>query len=318
LAEEARARGLIPKSLQPVDLKLDWFALGLCRNVRIFAPDIVLCMGRVANAFGGHLQQRFPKVAVIGTARTGKVLPASNVRSFRRVRGIIVNTQWWQRELMETGIAGEKVRVIYNSCVLGDAHHCLDREDFRASYGACSNTCVFLNVASLRKGKRHEVLIRAVASLESDSPWALWIVGAGPELKACEKLAISLGVSDRVHFIGYQENVTPFYEAADVAVSASIEDSLPNFLVEAQSCALPVVACDYRGVRESFLPGKSGYLVNDSTAPSLGNVLKMLLEDPQRRKDLGAAGKVWASHVFSPRMQGQAHLDFFDSVFASQ
>lgn len=314
LAREARLRGVDCESLQVFDTKIDWLALGLRRGVRQFGPNVILCMGRVANAFGGYLQRHSPEVAVVGTARTGKVLPASNLRSFKQVRGVIVNTHWWERELAALGIPSERIQVIHNSCVLPKGANSGDPGALRASFGVCSNTCVYLNVASLRKGKRHSMLIRAVASLCRETSWALWIVGAGPELKACKQLAASFGVADRVHFFGYQGDTSIFYQAADVAVSASIEDSLPNFLVESQVCGLPVVACDYRGVRESFLPGESGYLVASDDAAAFSQCLSELRCNPVKSKDLGAYGKAWAAYAFAPEMKGQAHLDFFDKV----
>jgi len=317
LQREVSLRGVDCESLQVFDTKLDWLALGLRRRVRRFAPSVILCMGRVANAFGGYLQRHFPEVAVIGTARTGKVLPSSNLRSFRRVRGVIVNTQWWERELVALGVPRGRVQAIHNSCVLPQELTLGNREAFRASLRVCSNTCVYLNVASLRKGKRHSMLIRAVATLGKETPWMLWIVGAGPELKACKALAVSLGVADRVHFFGYQENPVLFYEAADVAVSTSIEDSLPNFLVESQVCGLAVVACDYRGVRESFLPGESGYLVGSDDAGSFSRHLDELSRNPALRLGLGVAAKAWAVGAFAPEVKGAAHLEFFDRIFSS-
>jgi hypothetical protein len=66
---------VIHHPLQPIDLRLDWFAPGLSGKVRSIAPEVILCMGRMANGYAGRLQSRFPDVFVVGTMRTGRKLP---------------------------------------------------------------------------------------------------------------------------------------------------------------------------------------------------------------------------------------------------
>ena len=78
--------------LQPFDLRLDWFAPGLGARAAEFAPDIALCMGRMANCYAGALQGRLPQAPVLGTMRTGKPLPLLFRRSLRRVRHLVANS----------------------------------------------------------------------------------------------------------------------------------------------------------------------------------------------------------------------------------
>src|SRR5687768_14502309 len=59
-------------ALQPVDVGLDWFAPGLAASAESAAPDVVLCMGRMANCYAGGLKRRLRTTAVISTMRTGK------------------------------------------------------------------------------------------------------------------------------------------------------------------------------------------------------------------------------------------------------
>ena len=63
------------RSLQPFDLKADWFAPGLRRRLRALAPEVVLCMGRMANCYAGGMQAELPESIVFATMRTGKPLP---------------------------------------------------------------------------------------------------------------------------------------------------------------------------------------------------------------------------------------------------
>src|SRR4051812_31157476 len=52
------------RALQPFDLHLDWFAPSLRDHVADVSPDVILCMGRMANCYAGQLQRQFPQVAV--------------------------------------------------------------------------------------------------------------------------------------------------------------------------------------------------------------------------------------------------------------
>ena len=72
LASELANTDVSHESLQSFDTSLNILAPGLFRAVRDAQPDVILCMGRVANCYGGVIQRRFPNIAVVGTVRTGK------------------------------------------------------------------------------------------------------------------------------------------------------------------------------------------------------------------------------------------------------
>ncbi|MEY3773407.1 MAG: hypothetical protein RLZZ129_187, partial [Verrucomicrobiota bacterium] len=84
-------------ALQPFDTRLDWFAPGLTRFIARRPPDVILCLGRMANCYGQNIvcatRDRWPRLAVIGTMRTGKPLPRLFRLSLRHVRHIIANSQ---------------------------------------------------------------------------------------------------------------------------------------------------------------------------------------------------------------------------------
>ena len=114
LAGELISGGVSHRSLQPRDTSLDFFAPGLFRAIREWQPEVVLCMGRMANCYGGFIQRRFPAIAVVGTVRTGKALPALNLWSFRLVAGVLTNSAWWRACLIERGVDPGKIAVVPN------------------------------------------------------------------------------------------------------------------------------------------------------------------------------------------------------------
>ena len=95
----------------------------------------------------------------------------------------------------------------------------------------------------------------------------------------------------------------------NVAVLTSLEESLPNFLLEAQVAGLPVVAYECAGVSEAFLPGESGILVPQGEQAGFLNSLESLQENTGLRRAMGEKGRIWADPQFcaSDRLQNYMH-----------
>ncbi len=303
------------RSLQPFDTRLDWFAPGLLRAAAETAPDIVLCMGRMANCYASFLQRRVPEAAVIATMRTGKALPQLFVRSMRLCRHIIANSHVAKRVLTDRhGIPSGKIVVIHNP-VLRASHADGPRNAaLRRQHGAGPGACVFLNVAMFRPEKNQRELIEICSGLPGYLDWQLWLAGDGTTRKKCEKLAHDLGLGARVRFLGYQPDPSPLYHAADLAVLASQSESLSNFLIEAQLHGLPCVAYDIVGVGECFLPGKSGLLVRNRDRTGFFNALSRLIREPGLRQRYADAGRQHARAHFTPERQIKAHLALFGEL----
>lgn len=318
LSEEAAQAGIECRSLLPLDTRLDFFAPGLSRAVARAAPDAVICMGRVANAFASHLQCGNPGILIVGTVRTGKPLPWFNWRSFRRLPLVVSNTEWWRQELQRRGLEREKLAVIPNGLSFGWSRLDLRRlrADVRGRLGLDPDQPLLLNVARFRPGKRQEYLIRMLAKLPAGIPWRAALVGDGERLAQAQQLAQSLGLSDRIIFAGALDDPAPYYAAADIAVSVSQEDALPNFLVEAQFAALPVVATDYQGVREAFKDKESGHLVEPDDQRGFLGCLQELISLPAKRRALGANGQEWAQVRFDPTNCAQQYLDLLHQHLA--
>ena len=184
------------RALQPFDTGLDWFAPGLGRAAARLAPDIVLCMGRMANCYAGGLQRDLPASVVLSTMRTGKTLPWLFRRSLRRTRHVVANSQEAKQTLVtQHGLSSDRISVIYNSLVFPppsqDTPTMRDQARLaaRAAQGAGAATTVLLCVAMFRPEKNQRELIEIAAGLPSDLDWQLWLAGDGPARGGCMRLA---------------------------------------------------------------------------------------------------------------------------------
>lgn len=307
--------GVDHRALTPFDLRLDWFAPGLFPAVAGAAPDVVLCMGRMANCYAGLIQRHRPQAAVVGAMRTGRPLPWLFRRSLRRVRHIVANSRAARDVLVRRhGIPPGKITVIPNPLLHPPAGPAERDATLRAMLGAGEATVVLLNVAMFRAGKNQRELVEICAQLPPAPDWQLWLAGDGPARASCKRLATALGIGGRVKFHGYQADPRPLYRAANVAVLTSQSESLSNFLCEAQAHGLPAVAYDVAGTGECFAPGESGRLVPNRDQAAFLARLRELAGDDALRARFGARARLHAAENFDPARHVRAHLDLFERL----
>jgi glycosyltransferase involved in cell wall biosynthesis len=305
--------------LQPVDLHLDWFAPGLLPTLRELAPDVVLCMGRMANCYGGAIQRHLPATAVIATMRTGKALPFLFRRSLSVVRHIVANSRDASDTLVRTyGVDRAKIAVIHNSLVFPPPTGVASNQTVRSQFGADANTQVLLCVAMFRPEKNQRELIEIVRDLPADPPWQLWLAGDGPARPACEQWVAKHDLGARVKFPGFQRDPGPLYQAANYAVHASSSEALSNFLIEAQAHGLPVVAYDAQGISECFLPERTGWVIPRGDRDAFRTALtRLMTTSPAGRAKLAQEASAFARQTFDPNRQGAAYLTLFETQLAS-
>ncbi|HTO05256.1 MAG TPA: glycosyltransferase, partial [Opitutus sp.] len=268
-------------ALQTADTTLDWFAPRLADTAQKLQPDIILCMGRMANCYAGGLQKRCRNSSVIATMRTGKPLPWLFRRSLQRVRHVVANSHDARSALIQRHrVPADKISVIHNSLVF-PAETSLGRNDeLRAQHGATATTTVLLCVAMFRPEKNQRELVETVATFPPALDWQLWLAGDGPARDACEQLVTAHQLQDRVIFPGFLRDPSPLYRAADVAVHASASESLSNFLIEAQAHGLPAVAYSVQGIAETFRPDRTGWEIRRDDRAAFRKRIELLARAP--------------------------------------
>ena len=308
-------------SLQPFDTGIDWLAPGLLRRVLGKAPDIVLCMGKTANCFAGRIQERARArglaTRVVATLRAGDKPPWLYLGSVRRAAHLVANSREAADRLVSLhGLGRAAVTVIHNSLLFPPSD--VGRDDaLRASLGAGPSATVLLSVAMFRRPKGQRALLEVAAGLPRAWDWRLWFVGDGPERGRCEALSGRLGLSGKVRFLGFREDPGPYYRAADMAVHASSEEALSNFLIEAQAHGLPAVACRALGIRECFIEGTTGWVVEQGDLGAFRAALARLAADtPAQRAARSEAARAFARRSFDPGRQLREYLALLESLLA--
>jgi len=179
------------------------------------------------------------------------------------------------------GVPDRKVVVLRNGVDLS-LFRPLERDACRR--GLDESGPLLLSVGNLVQEKGHDIVISALPSLPHV---ALIIVGEGRALGSLKKLANSLGVRDRVKFVGTisQPELVRYYNAADVFVLASVSEGMPNVVLESIACGTPVVATATGGTREIITCPEAGQLMQDRSVSGLVEAFEILT---QRKPDRAA------------------------------
>jgi len=302
-------------TLQPFDFGLDWCAPGLVRAARRAAPHLILCMGRMANCHAWRLGRVAP---VVATMRTGKPLPWLFRHSLRTATHVVANSRDARDTLIgHHQLGSHRISVIYNSLVFPSAHSAFPgtRDALRTAHGARPTTRVLLCVAMFRPEKNQRELIEIVANLPASLDWQLWLAGDGPARARCEQLVAEQNLGARVKFPGFQRDPTPLYRAADLAVHASSSEALSNFLIEGQAHGLLAVAYEAQGIRECFVPGRTGWAIPRGDRTAFRATLSRRISEPPIAHDERAAdARAFARTTFDPARQIAAYLDLFQHL----
>jgi glycosyltransferase involved in cell wall biosynthesis len=136
-----------------------------------------------------------------------------------------------------------------------------------------------------------DVLVAFKRLRDSGVDATLCMVGDGPERSRLEDRAHELGVVRDTLFLGYQEDVAPFYAAFDALVLPSGNEGTPVSAIEALAAGRPVVATRVGGVPDVVRDGEDGFLVEAGATDDLAERLGQLARDPNLRERMGAAGR---------------------------
>jgi glycosyltransferase involved in cell wall biosynthesis len=141
----------------------------------------------------------------------------------------------------------------------------------------------------------------------------LCMIGDGPDRPAVERRAHELRLMRDTLFLGYQEEVAPFYAAFDAMILPSINEGTPVSAIEALAAGRPVVATRVGGVPDVVREGEDGFLVEPGDVDALADRLARLAADPELRDRLGAAGRARVV----PRYSVDRLVDDIDLLYRS-
>jgi UDP-glucose:(heptosyl)LPS alpha-1,3-glucosyltransferase len=214
----------------------------------------------------------------------------------------------------------EKLPVIYNAVDSAAFSPALreHRAAVRERLHVPADATVFLIVGSGYARKGVETVLEALSRLPANT--FLLVVGRDKSLGHYRRVAQARGVTERVVFLGAQDDPKPFYGAADAFVLPSLYDPCPNAALEAMACGLPVITSTKSGAAELVTEFDAGFVCGSRDSDALAQHMATLT-DPGVRAAQGARARDAVLPLTPDAMTLQLAMlyrDLLAAVYAAQ
>lgn len=173
--------------------------------------------------------------------------------------------------------------------------------EVRRELGLSEDTCVIVQCSRIEQWKGLALHIKALGLLREETGWASLIVGAAQRppqrqfLAELQSLTSSLGIADRVHFLGHREDVHRLLAGADICCHPNLEpEPFGLSFVEALGAGLPLVSVDHGGVTDIANSACARLLPPPASAADLAQVLRELIADPLLRERMSVRARACA------------------------
>ena len=168
--------------------------------------------------------------------------------------------------------------------------------------------------ARFQREKDHETLVKALIPLKNE-PFYLRFLGDGAEtLGRIQHLVRTNGLTKKVAFVGFTTNVLNYLQQADICILTSHTEGLPLSILEAMSLGLPIVASNVGGISKQVENGYNGYLVERNDVEDLTKKIKLLMNNPTLRRQMGVNSRTFYEKEFKLEKMVDKTLAVYASI----
>lgn len=297
-AELLRARGIEPVELPFGGMMDIRTRFGFNFNVGLLKPQVVLTWMNRATRFCPPTKGTFVHVGRLGGYY--------KMKNYQACDHLIGNTKDIVRYIVDSGWPEDRAHYLPNFVTSSDAEPLP-----RAIHTTPEEAPLILALGRLHENKGYDVLVRAMADL----PHAyLWLAGEGPLRAELEELTVQVGVRPRVRFLGWCEDPTPLFGAADMLICPSRHEPLGNVVIEGWAHDVPVIATQSEGPGALIRHDRSGLLVPVDDPRALAEAIKRLRMNPGLIRNLVTGGRKRYEKDFTESVVVGRYMRFFEKV----
>ena len=250
--------------------------------------------------------------------------------AYRLAHRVVANCEEVRRQLIDEGVAPEKVVTLYNGLDLSKFTTEFDRQTSLSHLGLTTDKPrrFITIVANMRAHflepkpvclKDHATFLRAAKRVHDAVPDAAFVIaGEGELLEETKSLATQLGLEHDVFFIGRCEKIAELLSVSYACVLSSISEGFSNSILEYMAAARPVVATDVGGAREAIVEDETGYLVKPGDDEMLALRLIDLLNESERASAMGERGREVVREKFSSEAQLARAENLYESLLSHE
>jgi glycosyltransferase involved in cell wall biosynthesis len=246
---------------------------------------------------------------------------ASESAMLTATSAIVTDSDAVAAQIRQKLLRPRNIAVIPNGIEPPEAHR--SREEMRELFGIPPDPGIVVigQVASLTPRKGQLILLDAAHRLAQTDPYVHFLIcgyarGLLDYELALRSRAAELGLTARVHFVGYPGPVGDVYRTIDIQVHASTEESLPQAIIEGMALAKPAVVTAVAGIPTMVSDGKTGIVVPPGDAKALADALRGLLNDTALAERLGVAARERYSERYTDKQMALSLENLF--VYVAQ
>jgi glycosyltransferase involved in cell wall biosynthesis len=235
---------------------------------------------------------------------------------------VIANSEAVRAENQKWALMPDRKMVtIYNGIDTRPIQTLLPEEErrLREEFGVSQARAIVGIVGRLHLEKDHATFLRAARLVNDQMPTvAFLIVGGGPLHDVIRAEISALGLQDRVVMTGERQDVLALIQLMDVLVLTSTTEGLPNVLLEAAACGVPVVTTDAGGAAEVVADGETGFVARCHDHSGIAGWIVKLMRDRSLRRRFGNAARVRVQAMFSADRFAAAVQACYDGRYADE
>jgi len=309
-----------------IGLRLLGRLLALLAFIRRERPHIVhgiLFWGYLLGTYAARLA-RVPVVIAsrrsLGHFKAAKRRYLSLERFANRMTDLLIaNSEAVKADVLsQEGVEASRVRVIPNG-IDAEAYGSPPDPALRAALGLPGAARLVGVVANLLPYKGHRVFLEACREIKRGEPAARFLlIGEGPLRAGLVAYARELGLEEDVGFLGSRQDIPRLLALLEVAVLPSLEEGLPNAVLEAMAAGRPVVATAVGGTPEAVRHGETGLLVPPGESRALADAVLRLLQDPAGARRMGEEGRRWVAERFGIAAMVREYEAVYEGLVAAR
>ncbi len=260
----------------------------------------------------GRLSSRRPRIV-----RTRHIaLPMTSRVSYSILPHMVVTTSEYVRQyLIGEGIPADRVVAVPSGIDIGTFDPAVVKSDLRTELKVGGEVSLVATIAILRFKKGHHILLDSIPAVLKEVPEMLFlIIGDGPQEKNIHEKIKAMELSEKVRMLGLRHDIPEILKAIDLCVLPTLQESLPQSLLQAMAMEKPVIGSNVGGVGEAVQDGINGYLVRPGDPSSLADAIIKILQDKEKAKAMGKEGRKIVDRSFTVEAMSKKMFDIYASL----